>query len=180
MVANEQNRGENLTYSLYRIPHLNLWLIRQKESRADRDPVSPFACLSPRQIGICLLCVEGTSFSDMMFAGRYVAPLFIKPEDTVLLAVSIVGMELFSLSYLTGWVDMCFSSYFTALERPARSMLTFFFGTLVFPILALCILTPMLELNGVWLSAVVACSASAIFTIILAMTMIDNAARKAT
>ena len=94
-----------------------------------------------------------------------------KPEDTELLAVSIIGMKLFSLSYLTGWVDMCFSSYFTALERPARSMLTSFFGTLVFPIGALFVLTPFLELSGVWLSALAACTLSAIFTVILYLTL---------
>ena len=107
----------------------------------------------------------------MMFAGKYVAPIFVKPEDTELLAVSVIGMKLFSFSYLTGWVDMCFSSYFTALERPARSLLTTFFGTLVFPIGALFALTPILDLNGVWLSAFASCTISAIFTIILYLTM---------
>lgn len=120
-------------------------------------------------LGAILLSV--TSLLFMMFAGQYVAPLFVKPEDTELLAVSIIGMKLFSLSYLTGWVDMCFSSYFTALERPGRSLLTSFFGTLVFPIAALVALTPALGLNGVWLSSVVACTASAGLTIILALTM---------
>lgn len=91
-----------------------------------------------------------------------------KITDTQLLAVSIVGMEPFSLSYLTGWVDMCFSSYFTAVERPVRSLLTSFFGTLVFPIATLFILTPIWQLNGVWLSAVVSCTASAVLTLILA------------
>ncbi len=107
----------------------------------------------------------------MLLAGRYVAPIFVKPEDTTLLAVSIVGMELFSISYLTGWVDMCYSSYFTALERPALSFITSLFGTLVFPIAFLFILTPTLELNGVWLSAAASCTASAIFTVALALTM---------
>ncbi len=107
----------------------------------------------------------------MMFAGRYVAPLFVKPEDNHLLEVSIIGMELFSLSYLTGWVDMCFSSYFTALEQPVRSLLTSFFGTLVFPIAFLFVLTPLWGLNGVWLNAVVSCTSSAIFTLILFATM---------
>ena len=91
----------------------------------------------------------------------------MKPEDTELLAVSIIGMKLFSLSYITGWVDMCFSSYFTALERPARSMLVSFFGTLVFPIVSLFVMTPFLELNGVWLSALASCSVSAVLTLIL-------------
>lgn len=110
----------------------------------------------------------------MLFVGQYVAPLFVKPEDTELLAVSIIGMKLFSLSYLTGWVDMCFSSYFTALERPARSMLVSLFGTLIFPISALCIMAPLMQLNGVWLSVLVSCTLSAIFTLILYFTLKFN------
>lgn len=113
----------------------------------------------------------------MMFVGQYVAPLFVKPEDTELLSVSIIGMKLFSLSYLTGWVDMCFSSYFTALERPVRSLLTAFFGTLVFPIGFLFVLSPMWKLDGVWLSAFFSCTASAVLTIIFALTIENKSSR---
>ena len=127
-----------------------------------------------RRVVIGAIILSGASLAFMMFAGRFVAPIFIKPEDTELLAVSIVGMELFSLSYVTGWADMCFSSYFTALERPSRSLLTSFFGTLVFPITALFILTPQLKLNGVWLSSVASCTASAILAFILAITLKYN------
>ena len=120
-----------------------------------------------RRIVLGAIALSALSLLFMMFAGQYVAPLFVRPEDTALLAVSIAGMKLFSLSYLTGWVDMCFSSYFTALERPARSMVTSFFGTLVFPIAALFALTPFWELNGVWLSALASCTASATLAVIL-------------
>ena len=124
-----------------------------------------------RRIVLGAVALSLSSLLFMMFIGEYVAPLFVKPEDTALLAMSIAGMKLFSLSYLTGWVDMCFSSYFTALERPKRSMLTSFFGTLVFPIAALFILTEFLQLNGVWLSALASCTVSAIFTMILYLSM---------
>ena len=124
-----------------------------------------------RRVILGAIVLSTISLLFMMFIGQYVAPLFVKPEDSALLSASIIGMKLFSLSYLTGWVDMCFSSYFTALERPMRSMLTSFFGTLVFPIGALFIMTQLLELNGVWLSAFVSCTLSAIFTVILYMTM---------
>ena len=130
-----------------------------------------------RRIILGAIVLSAASLLFMMFLGQYVAPLFVKPEDTELLAVSIIGMKLFSLSYLTGWVDMCFSSYFTALERPARSMLTSFFGTLVFPIGALFALTPFLELNGVWLSALASCTLSAMFTVMLYLTMRNQKAR---
>ena len=118
--------------------------------------------------------LSAASLLFMFFAGQYVAPLFVKPEDTELLKVSIIGMKLFSLSYLTGWVDMCFSSYFTALERPARSMLVSLFGTLIFPISALCIMAPLLKLNGVWISVLISCTLSAIFTLVLYITMRKN------
>lgn len=59
--------------------------------------------------GAAVLSVLALLF--MRFAGRYVAPLFVKPEDTALLALSIAGMQIFAFSYLAGWVDMCFSSY---------------------------------------------------------------------
>ncbi len=124
-----------------------------------------------RRVVLGAIVLSSASLLFMMFAGQYVAPLFVKPEDTELLAVSVVGMKLFSLSYLTGWVDMCFSSYFTALERPVRSMLTSFFGTLVFPIVALFALTPALELNGVWLSPLISCTASALLALALFLTM---------
>ena len=124
-----------------------------------------------RRIVYGAIVLSTLSLLFMFFAGQYVAPLFVKPEDTNLLQVSIVGMKIFSLSYLVGWVDMCLSSYFTALERPVRSLLVSIFGTLIFPIGALFILTPFFELNGVWLSVIVSCTASAVFTIILAQTM---------
>ena len=118
--------------------------------------------------------LSAASLLFMFFAGQYVAPLFVEPEDAELLNVSIIGMKLFSLSYLTGWVDMCFSSYFTALERPARSMLVSLFGTLIFPISALCIMAPLLKLNGVWLSVLISCTLSAIFTLVLYITIRKN------
>lgn len=124
-----------------------------------------------KRVVLGTMLLSGLSLVFMMFAGPYVAPIFVKPGDTELLAVSVVGMKLFSLSYLTGWVDMCFSSYFTALERPVRSLLTSFFGTLVFPVVFLFVLTPIWKLNGVWLTSIAACTASAVLTIIFAVTM---------
>ena len=131
-----------------------------------------------RRVILGAIVLSCASLLFMMFLGQYVAPLFVKPEDTTLLSVSIIGMKIFSLSYLTGWVDMCFSSYFTALERPARSMLTSFFGTLVFPIGALAALTPSWGLNGVWLSALVSCTASALFTLALYLSMRGSATKE--
>ena len=124
-----------------------------------------------KRIVIGSVVLSAVSMLFMLYAGPYVAPLFVKPEDTTLLAVSIVGMKFFSFSYLTGWVDMTFSSYFTAVERPGRSLLTSFFGTLVFPIGFLFILSPIWGLNGVWLTPLFSCTASAILTVFLVATL---------
>lgn len=104
----------------------------------------------------------------MLFLGQYVATFFVKPEDTELLAMSIVAMKLFSFSYLFGWVDMSFSSYFTALDRPLRSLAVSLVGTLIAPISFLFVLSHFWALTGVWLMPLVASTISAVFTLIIA------------
>ena len=124
-----------------------------------------------KRIILAAVVLSAAAMAFMYFAGPFVAPIFIKPEDTALLKVSIAGMQLFALSYLTGWVDMTFSSYFTALERPGRSLLTSFFGTLVAPIGFLFILTPHWGLDGVWLNPLASSAVSAVFTLFLSLTL---------
>lgn len=85
--------------------------------------------------------------------------------------MSITAIKIFSFSYLAGWIDMCFSSYFTALDRPVRSLIVSLFGTLIFPIVFLFLLTSLWGLNGVWLMASVASVSSSILTLILAKTL---------
>ncbi len=85
--------------------------------------------------------------------------------------VSVTAVRLFSFSYLVGWIDMCFSSYFTALDRPVHSLLVSFFGTLVFPIAFLFLLTARWGLNGIWLMATASATASGMLTLGLACTL---------
>lgn len=70
-----------------------------------------------------------------------------------------------------GWIDTCFSSLFTALECPIRSLLISLFGTLLFPILFVTLLTAIYGLNGIWLTETVAAIASGIITLIMAKTL---------
>lgn len=114
------------------------------------------------------------AFLFMLFAGPHIAPLFIKPGDTELLAVSVTAIKIFSFSYIIGWIDMCYSSYFTAIDRPARSLLVSVFGTMVFPITFLFVLTAKWGLNGIWIMPTLAGIASGALTLILAQTMKNN------
>ncbi|MCI8513428.1 MAG: MATE family efflux transporter [Lachnospiraceae bacterium] len=107
------------------------------------------------------------AFMFMLYSGTFAVKLFIKPDDTELLEVSRVAIKLFSFSYLVGWIDMCFSSFFTALDKPVCSFTVAFFGTLIFPILFLFILSSIWDLDGIWLMPAISGMASAILTLIL-------------
>lgn len=111
------------------------------------------------------------SFLFMFFAGPKIAFLFTSPDDIELLEMSKTAIKIFAFSYLFGWIDMCYSSYFTSLDCPFRSFSVSFLGTLVFPIAFLFILTDLYGLNGVWMMSAVASVASGIFTLILAKTL---------
>ena len=120
---------------------------------------------------LCSIFFSLCSMLFMLFVGQYVAPLFVKPEDTELLKLSISAMKIFAFSYLAGWMDTCFSSFFTALERPARSFIASLFGTLIFPVLFLFALSEIWGLNGVWLMPTVAGFASGMLVLLLAATL---------
>lgn len=124
-----------------------------------------------KRVVIASVTTSIVAFLFMFFAGPTVAKVFVKPYDTDLLSVSITAIKIFAFSYIVGWIDMCFSSFFTALDRPLRSLIVSLFGTLVFPIAFLFILTAIWNLNGVWLMASVSAVASGILTLFLAKTM---------
>lgn len=111
------------------------------------------------------------AFVLMFLAGPQLAKIFIKPGDVQLLAMSVIAVKIFAFSYLAGWMDTCFASLFTALDLPGRSLLVSVFGTMVFPIAFLFILTPVWGLNGVWLMAPASAFASGIVTLLLARSL---------
>ena len=90
---------------------------------------------------------------------------------SMLLAMSVTAVPIFAFSYLVGWIDMCFSSYFTALDQPNRSIVVSVFGTVAFPVFFLFVLTGIFGLNGVWLMPTVAGLASGILTLGLVKTL---------
>lgn len=124
-----------------------------------------------RRVLIAVIATGIVSFLVMFFAGPSIAALFIKAGDDALLKMSAEGIAIFSFSYLVGWVDLCFSSYFTALDQPARSLAISVCGSLVFPLLARFALTPAFGLTGIWLSWPVAELASCTLSLVLYATM---------
>lgn len=82
--------------------------------------------------------------------GPWALTFFVKPGDTALMELSLTALSIFALSYLVKWVDICVSSYFTALEQPTVSLALSLLGTLIAPLAALAVLVPCLGLTGVW------------------------------
>lgn len=124
-----------------------------------------------RRIIVVIVIVSAAAFLFMFLAGPSVAAIFINPADRELMDVSYTAIKIFSFSYLAGWIDICFSSFFTAIDKPVRSLLVSLSGTLVFPVMFLFVLTHIFGLNGVWLVTSVSAIASGILTLFLAKTM---------
>lgn len=111
------------------------------------------------------------AFVIMYLWGGVFASIFVKPGDVQLLEVSLVAIKYFAFSYIVGWMDMTFSSYFTALEKPGRSLTVAVFGTLVFPVACLFVLTGYFGLEGIWIMPLVSANLSGVLTLILYGTM---------
>ena len=120
-----------------------------------------------KRVLIATVIISVIAFLFMLLCGPYMAGIFIKADDTNLIDMSKNAIILFSFSYLAGWIDMCYSSYFTALDRPGRSLIVSLSGTLVFPIIFLFVLTAFYGLNGVWLMPAI----SAVFSGMLTLTI---------
>ena len=63
---------------------------------------------------------------------------------------------------------MCYSSYFTALDRPILSLLVSLCGTLLFPFAFLLLFSTLWGLIGIWLMVPAAALASSLLTLLLA------------
>lgn len=86
--------------------------------------------------------------------------------DKELLELTHRGFMIFSFSFLFAGVGIFGSALFTALNNGLISALISFMRTLVFQVAAILLLPLVLQVDGIWLSIVVAESAAAIVAII--------------
>ena len=83
------------------------------------------------------------------------ARLFVS-YDTALLELTVRGFYIFSFSFLFAGVAIFLSGFFTALNDGLTSAIISFLRTLVFQIAAVMLLPLVLDIDGIWLSVVVA------------------------
>ena len=106
-------------------------------------------CLPKAVMGVAGALSIG-ALALLQLGGPLALTFFVQPGDTALMELSLTALTIFALSYLVKWVDICVSSYFTALEQPTVSLALSLLGTLVAPLAALAVLVPCLGLTGVW------------------------------
>lgn len=66
--------------------------------------------------------LSGITLAGMRLGGQGIISLFIRENDPALLEMSLRAMELFSFTYLTGWIGVGLSAFFTAVNRPGTSL----------------------------------------------------------
>lgn len=111
------------------------------------------------------------AFIFLRYGGDKIVPLFVRPEDTELLQLSVHAMGIYAFSYLANWVSRCLSSYLTALGKAVQSFIASICATLIFPLLCLAVLAPARGFDGVCLMPLLAGILSGALAVILSIPL---------
>ena len=114
-----------------------------------------------------LIIIASTSFAMLVFGEVMAAPLsrLFVGYDPTLYAMTLRGFYIFSFSFLFSGMAIWGSGFFTALNNGIVSAIMSFMRTLVFQTLAVIILPIFLDLDGIWLSVVVAEISATVVTV---------------
>ncbi len=110
----------------------------------------------------------------MLIMGQVLAKplaLIFVSYDKELLALTLRGFAIFSFSFLFAGMAIFGSSFFTALNNGLVSAVISFLRTLVFQIAAVIILPLIWEIDGIWMSVVVAEFMAVVVTVIFMIAM---------
>ena len=115
------------------------------------------------------LVITGLLGAIMLLVGQVFATPLSKifvGYDADLLALTVSGFRIFVLSFPLMGVAILGSGFFTALSDGLTSALISFLRTLVFQIAAVLLLPLFFDINGIWISIVVAELAAVVFFLI--------------
>lgn len=126
---------------------------------------SRIRAIERRVFGIsCVLSVVMTAV--MLIFKEPIVSIFVKAEDTVLIAMSVHALSLFAFSYLTRWISLATQSYMSAVGKAGYATTISLSMAFIFPILILFALSP-LGLDGIWLNMPITCLLAAILSVVL-------------
>ncbi|HIU74856.1 MAG TPA: polysaccharide biosynthesis C-terminal domain-containing protein [Candidatus Pelethocola excrementipullorum] len=90
-------------------------------------------------------------FFIMFFAPTTVTAIFVKPEETGLITMSIQALSLFAFAYLTRWLAFATQSFMSAVGKAMYAAVISVSTAFVFPLILIVTLR-FLELDGLWLN----------------------------
>lgn len=118
-----------------------------------------------------LVIVSIASIMMFVFAEVLALPMasIFVGYDQVLLDMTYRGFVIYSFCFLFAGISIFGSSFFTALNNGPVSAAISFVRTLICQVVAVIVLPLIFELDGIWLSVVVAEAVSAIITVLFLM-----------
>lgn len=120
-----------------------------------------------RRVQVAAALLSLTALAGMLWAGRPLIALFSQPGNQALLDLSVRAMQLFALSYLVSWFGVVTSSFLTAVNRPASSLVLSLSQAFLLPVLFLSILPRFWGLDGIWLTSLASCAVAAVLAAVL-------------
>ncbi|MEW9077025.1 MATE family efflux transporter [Terrisporobacter glycolicus] len=88
----------------------------------------------------------------IQFNSENLISIFVEKGNSYLLEMGIVAIKIYSLSYIARWAPTICGSFFTALNKPVISLVITFANSIIFPLVAVTVLVPVIQLKGIWLS----------------------------
>lgn len=115
----------------------------------------------------------------MLLMKESIVGIFIKSEDTKLVAMAVHALSLFAFAYLTRWFSLAAQSYLSAIGKAGYATVISLSVAFIFPIIGLFSLSS-LGLDGLWLNLPVTCLLGAILAAVLLKTHLKKEARMRT
>lgn len=100
--------------------------------------------------------------------GRSIVGLFVAPEETAVLALTVHGARIVAFEFLFCSLSILTASYFTAIDKPGLSLLVSGSRSLALPVIGVLVLPLFLGVEGVWLAIIV----SEALTFILSLSLL--------
>lgn len=97
-----------------------------------------------------------TMLSAIIVFNQEIFSTFIKKGEEALIPIGSIALLIFSTNYLITWFNMLISSYLTACNKPALSLILSMTQNLFAPLVTLIALTKTIGINGVWLTPFIA------------------------
>ncbi len=98
---------------------------------------------------------------------QVLAWIFVSPEESALMEMSLHAMPMFGLAFLFGWFGFAVQGFFAAIEKPLPATILSVCRAMVFPV-ALIFGLEFMGLDGLWLNY----AGTALLSMLLAVTML--------